>query len=126
MDVKNLAAILILKFNFFSNVLFRFTLALIVLEIMDVFRSGVSNSQKKNSKSLAFVITRGHNFDPSEIISEIVSSSSLTSFPALFLFSLRPIVAETDVGCSAPPPFPCRWLKILSASGARVNGDSNV
>ena len=59
---------------------------------------------RENSKISPFLALGGHNYDLSEKLTEIVSLSFLTSFRGFFRFSLRPIGAEIDGGCSTPPP----------------------
>ena len=58
----------------------------------------------KNSKLWPFFGPGGRSFDLSEKLTEIVSSSFLTSFRTLFRFSLRPIGAETDGGGGVKHP----------------------
>ena len=58
---------------------FRIALALIVPEIMEVFRRNARQSQK-NSKFSTFLVSRGHNFDPNENMTKIVSTGFLMGF----------------------------------------------
>ena len=53
------------EFSYLSNTIFGFALALIVPEIMKVFRRDVRQLQKK-SKFSAFLAPGDHNFDPRE------------------------------------------------------------
>ena len=60
------------QFNSLSNAVFRFALAIIVPEIMKIFRKDVLQLRKK-SKISPFFGPGGHNFDLSEKLTEIVS-----------------------------------------------------
>ena len=103
------------KFNSLSNDVFGFVLAIIVPEIMEVFRSNVRHSRK--IENLAIFWPWGPQFWPWR---KIDWNSFVIIFDELwnvfFRFSLRPTGAETDGGVRPPPPpkvvenLECQWV----------------
>ena len=100
--------------NYLSNAVFGFALAIIVPEIMEVFRNDVWQSRKtrKFCHFLALgatILALAKNWTSFVIIFDELSN-------LFFRSSLQPIGAEIDGGV-----FEYRWWNIWSASGARVN-----
>ena len=106
------------EFNSLSNAFFGFSLAMIVPEIMEVFRNDVWQSRK--TRKFGYILPWGPQFWLKRRIdwnSFVIIFDELSN--VFFRFSLRPIGAEID-GAAVFKPHPSRWWEIWSVSGARV------
>ena len=106
------------EFNYLSNAVFGFALAIIVPEIMEVFRNDVWQSRKtrKFGHFLALgatILTSAKNW------LKQFRNHFWRAFERFFPFFSTTNRSWDRRGCSNTPP-PSRWWKIWSARGARV------